>query len=123
MRTLLWFIVGLGVFALAYVFIVRPWACVQSPVFERFCARADQFYARLFLKSRTLVVARLTWLAGYLVSFYDLILPALSVISESGLDWQGFFNPQVAKFIGPGLIIIGHIFAKLRTVTTEALKA
>lgn len=81
--------------------------------------KLDAFYAMLFDKSRTLVMTRGLALVGYVLAIWDNVLPILSDLTGAGLfDPDNGMLPAGAKWIGPMLILIGHMGTFLRKDTT-----
>lgn len=123
MQTIIWVIAaGVGL-TVAYVFVVRPLAQRHIPGFSALCEKLDPIYARLFGKSKTLVVARSVSTLGYVIGFHDVIVPIVAQLDAVGLGWSAFFDPQTAKMMSASFIVLGHVFSWLRKVTTEPLEA
>lgn len=120
MRITLWIVASLMAAGVLYVFVLRPrgrkW--FHGSWYDHLCDKMDPIYAKLFGGSRTLFLARLVSFAGYAIGVHDVAAPILIEMSAAGLTWDQFFSPETSRTITLGGIVLGHAFAKLRTVTT-----
>lgn len=99
----------------------RDWAVARYPVLLPLKLKLDALYVKLFGASRTLLVARLTALSGYVLLAFDTIQPILDAILGSGMIDLGTLVPS-APWLGPLVITLGHVFAALRQNTSTSVE-
>lgn len=116
MKTILAFAIMAAV-AVIYAFWIRRWL-KQHPVFKPYYDWVEPIEAKLWVKSRTVLSARLYWVAGTLIGLHDFVVP---IILSSGLDWQSFVPPEYQRFYPLVMIGTGLLFEWLRRVTGEPL--
>lgn len=109
-----------------YALILRPWLKKQAWA-QRLFAWIDPIELALFKKSETILVGRLLWLGGLIVTAYDAIAVFVSSLDLTPVttrifDWlhvpPDMRNLSVTAFIG----IIGLIINRLRKTTTKPLE-
>lgn len=108
----------LAAIALVYVFVVRP-LIRNLPVFVPFFDWIEPIEARLWRKSRTILVARLYEIAGILLAIHDLLMP---VVAQLGFDWTALVPYPYSIVVSIGLYITGWLFERLRQVTTAPVE-
>ncbi|PAY07195.1 hypothetical protein CK489_15460 [Bradyrhizobium sp. UFLA03-84] len=120
---LLAFIVALG---FLYALVLRPWLKKQSWA-QRFFAWVDPIELVLFKKSETILVGRLLWLGGLVVTAYDgaatfVTSLDLTPITTRFFDWLNvpadMRGLSISAFVG----IIGLLINRLRKTTTKPLE-
>ena len=107
-------IFAMGV-VLIYVFGIKP-LIRNHPRFKPFYDWLEPIEVSLWNKSRTLLLARLYSLAGFLIT-------AQAVLDSSGVDWLSLFPiPEgYARYVGPAVWVTGLLFARMRKMTTSSL--
>lgn len=118
-----WAFVSLGL-AAAYWLLLRP-ILRQRPELAETFARLDALEAGWLarMKARlegwkTVILARIVWLAGALVGLHDFAMPMIA-----GQDWTPVTAQLPAWAVPLGLLAIGLLFAKLRKISTGATPA
>ncbi len=102
---------------LAYVFVIRP-SVRDVSSFQPFFDWIEPWEARLWAKSRTVLIARLTMLAGFFLTAHDLVVP---MVAAGGFD--PFLPPEWLRFMPLAIMVLGAINEWLRRVTIEPLSA
>lgn len=89
----------------------------EHPWFDPFYDWIEPIERVLWAKSRTLLIARLYSLVGFLISIQALL-------QESGVDWIGLIPipGEYAKWIGPTVWVTGLLFGHLRKITAVPLE-
>lgn len=114
------------VLLLVYAIVLRPWLKKQAWA-QQFFAWIDPLEAALFKKSETILVGRLLWVSGLIVTFYDGLATFVHSLDLTPLttrifDWlqipPDMRNLTVTAFIG----IVGLIINRLRKATTKPLE-
>jgi hypothetical protein len=118
MKIILVFAVPAAV-AVIYAFWLRGWL-KQHPTFKPYCDWIEAIAATLWARSRTILSARLYWIAGTLIGLHDFVAP---ILLSSGLEWQAFIPPEYQRLYPLMLIATGLLFEGLRHVTREPLEA
>lgn len=103
--------------AVIYAFWLRGWL-KQHPALKRLYDSIEPIEAKLWARSRTILSARLYWIAGTLIGLHDFAAP---ILLSSGLDWQSFVPPEYQRFYPIVMIGTGLLFEWLRRVTSEPL--
>jgi hypothetical protein len=112
--------------AFLYALVLRPWLKKQ-PWAEGFFTAIEPFEIALFKKSETILVGRLLWVGGLIVTFYDglaVFIHSLDItpVTTRIFDWlqipADMRNLTATAFIG----IIGLIISRLRKTTTKPLE-
>lgn len=112
--------------AFIYALILRPWL-KQQPWAQEFFAWIDPLELALFKKSETILVGRLLWVGGLIVTFYDGIAVFVHSLDITPLttrifDWlqipPDMRNLTATAFIG----IVGLLINRLRKTTTKPLE-
>ncbi len=103
--------------AVVYAFWLRGWLR-QHPVFKPHYDWIELIEAKLWAKSRTILSARLYWIAGTLIGLHDFVAP---ILVSSSLDWQSFVPPEYQRLYPLVMIGTGLLFECLRRVTSEPL--
>jgi hypothetical protein len=103
--------------AVVYAFWLRSWL-KQHAALKRLYASIEPIEAKLWARSRTILSARLYWIAGALIGLHDFVAPMLL---SSGLDWQSFVPPEYQRFYPLVLIGTGLLFEWLRRLTSAPL--
>ena len=125
---MLWLLVVacLIVMLLAYVFILRP-RIRELPAFDPFFDWIEPYEQALWAKSRTILVGRLYWLGGLILTLHD-------TLGSLALDWTPLIaralagvpddmRPLVMSLAVAGFVsVTGCIFNHLRKVTSEPLE-
>lgn len=117
-----------AIFVLVLVYAIwgRPWLKKQ-PWAQRFFAMVDPLELALFKKSETILMGRLLWVGGLIVTFYDGLAVFVHSLDLTPLttrifDWlqipPDMRNLTVTAFIG----IVGLIINRLRKTTTKPLE-
>jgi hypothetical protein len=113
------------VLLLVYVFLVRP-AIREMPAFDPFFDWIEPYERVLWAKSRTILVGRLYWLGGLLLTLHD-------TLGSLALDWTPLvaralagvpddIRPLVMSLAVAGFVsVTGFLFNHLRKVTSEPL--
>lgn len=109
----------LAALAIFYAFWLRGWL-KQHPAFRAYFDWAESIARKLWAKSRTVLSARLYWIAGIVLGVHDFIAP---ILFSSGLEWQSFIPPEYQRFYPLVLIATGFLFEGLRRITRESLDA
>jgi hypothetical protein len=109
----------LAAIAIAYAFWLRGWLG-QHPAFKPYYDWIDPIAARLWSRSRTILSARLYWIAGTMMGLHDFVVP---ILLSSGFEWQAFVPPEYQRFYPLVIIATGLLFEGLRHVTREPLDA
>jgi hypothetical protein len=109
----------LAALAAGYAFWLRAWLRKQ-PAFAPYYDWIDGIAARLWAKSRTILSARLYWIAGTLMGLHDFVVP---ILLSSGFESQAFVPPEYQRFYPLVMIATGLLFECLRRVTREPLDA
>jgi len=111
--------------AFIYALLLRPWLKKQSWA-QGFFASVDGIEATLFKKSETILVGRLLWVGGFIVTFYDGLATFVHSLDITPLttrifDWlqipPDMRNLSATAFIG----IVGLLINRLRKTTTKPL--
>ncbi|HEY1215146.1 MAG TPA: hypothetical protein VGE93_16065 [Bryobacteraceae bacterium] len=114
------------VLLLAYAIVLRPWLKKQAWA-QGFFAWIDPLEAALFKKSETILVGRLLWVSGLIVTFYDSLATFVHSLDLTPLttrifDWlqipPDMRNLSVTAFVG----ILGLLINRLRKATTKPLE-
>jgi hypothetical protein len=114
------------VVVLLYAVWGRPWLKKQ-PWAQRFFAAVDSLELALYKKSETILVGRLLWVGGLIVTFYDglaVFVRSLDItpLTTRLFDWlhvpADMRNLTVTAFIG----VVGLIINSLRKATTKPLE-
>jgi hypothetical protein len=112
--------------AFLYALVIRPWLKKQSWA-DGFFAAIEPFEIALFKKSETILVGRLLWVGGLIVTFYDgiaLFVHSLDItpVTTRIFDWlhipPDMRNLTATAFIG----IIGLLINRLRKTTTKPIE-
>jgi hypothetical protein len=112
--------------AFLYALVLRPWLKSKSWT-EGFFAAIEPIEIALFKKSETILVGRLLWVGGLVVTFYDAIAVFIQSLDITPLttrvfDWlqipADMRNLTASAVIG----IIGLIISRLRKTTTKPLE-
>lgn len=98
-------VVALAAVALIYALVVRPWLKTQSWS-QGFFNLVEPIELAFFKKSETILVGRLLWVSGLVVTFYDFL-----AVFVQGLDLTPV-TTRVFDFL--------HIAPDLRSVATSA---
>ncbi|MDI3563568.1 hypothetical protein [Bradyrhizobium sp. Arg816] len=114
------------VLVLVYALALRPWLKKQ-PWAQGFFASVDSLELALFKKSETILVGRLLWIGGLLVTFYDglaVFVHSLDItpLTTRIFDWlqipPDMRNLSATAFIG----VVGLLINRLRKTTTKPLE-
>lgn len=124
---MLWGIL-ITVFILIAVYAIwgRPWLKNQ-PWAQGFFAAAEPFEIALFKKSETILIGRLLWIGGLLVTFYDglaVFVHSLDItpVTTRIFDWLQI-PPDMRNLTATAIIgIIGLMINRLRKTTTKPLE-
>jgi len=125
MTALLILIIMLVASALLYALVLRPWL-KGRPWAQRFFDRIEPLERRLFKKSETILVGRLLWIGGFIVTAYDGLAVFVSGLDITPLttrifDWlqipQDMRSLAGTAFIG----LLGLVINRLRKTTTKPL--
>lgn len=109
-----------------YALVLRPWLKKQVWA-QGFFASVDGIESTLFKKSETILVGRLLWVGGLLVTFYDGLATFVHSLDITPLttrifDWlqipPDMRNLSATAFIG----IVGLLINRLRKTTTKPLE-
>lgn len=116
-------IVGL---ILAYALAIRPWLKTQAWA-VRFFAWVEPFERNVFKKSETVLVGRLVWLGGAIVTLYDGFLAYFSSLNVEPLTTRvmDFLHiPQDLRglTLSAAVTAIGLAMVRLRKTTTKPLE-
>lgn len=112
--------------AFLYALVLRPWLKKQSWA-EGFFTVIEPFEIALFKKSETILVGRLLWVGGLIVTFYDglaVFVHSLDItpVTTRIFDWlqipPDMRNLTATAFIG----IVGLLINRLRKTTTKPLE-
>jgi hypothetical protein len=109
----------LAALAAAYAFWLHGWLR-QLPALAPYYDWFDGIAAKLWARSRTILSARLYWIAGTLIGLHDFVVP---ILLSSGFEWQAFVPPEYQRFYPLVMIATGALFEALRRVTREPLDA
>lgn len=109
-----------------YALVVRPWLKTK-PWSARFFAWVEPFEIALFQKSETILVGRLLWIGGLLVTFYDGIAIFLSSLDLTPLTTRLFdflhVPPDMRSVAATAFITaLGYLINWLRKRTTKPLE-
>lgn len=119
-------LVAIFVLVLVYAIWGRPWLKKQ-PWAQRFFAAIDPLELALFQKSETILMGRLLWVGGLIVTLYDALATFvhtldLTPVTTRVFDWlqipPDMRNLTVTAFVG----IIGLLINRLRKTTTKPLE-
>jgi hypothetical protein len=116
-------IVGL---ILAYALAIRPWLRSQAWA-QRFFAWIEPFERNVFKKSETVLVGRLVWLGGALVTLYDGFIAYFSGLNIEPLTTRimdmAHVPPDLRGLALSALVTgIGLAMVRLRKTTTKPLE-
>lgn len=126
MHVILWLAGALALVLILYLFVVRPWL-KRQPWAASFFAWIEPIEAKLWLKSRSVFMARLMSVGGAIVALYN-------SLSQSAIDWSGLQSTIIShlpegwrglaqQLVLPIMVmIVGVIFEWLRHVTTTSLQ-
>jgi hypothetical protein len=112
--------------AFLYALVLRPWLKKQAWA-EGFFTAIEPVEIALFKKSETILVGRLLWVGGLLVTFYDALAMFIHGLDITPLttrifDWlqipSDMRNLTATAFIG----FIGLLINRLRKTTTKPLE-
>jgi hypothetical protein len=112
--------------AFLYALVLRPWLKKQSWS-QGFFTAIEPFEIALFKKSETILVGRLLWVGGLIVTFYDGLAVFvhsldLTPVTTRVFDWlhipPDMRNLSATAFIG----LVGLIINRLRKTTTKPLE-
>lgn len=98
----------------------RDLVVARYPALMPLKLKLDAVYIKLFGASRTLLVARMTALAGYVLMAFDTVQPILDAVLGSGMVDLGTLVPS-APWLGPLVIVLGHVFSALRQTTSTSV--
>lgn len=111
---------------MAYALAIRPWL-KTIPAAQRFFAWIEPFERNLFKKSETVLVGRLVWLSGAIVTLYD-----GATTYFAGLNWEPLTTrifdllhiPQDMRGLAAGAAAtgLGLAIVSLRKRTTKPLE-
>lgn len=124
---MIWGILGaLFVLILVYAVILRPWLKKQ-PWAQRFFASVDALELALFKKSETILVGRLLWVGGLIVTFYDGLAVFVHSLDITPLTTRIFnwlqIPPDMRNLTATAFIgVVGLIINSLRKATTKPLE-
>lgn len=107
----------LAALAVIYAFWLRG-SVKQHPTFKPYYDWIEPIEANLWAKSRTILSARLYWIAGALLGLHDFIAP---ILLSSGAEWQSIIPPEYQRFYPLVMIGTGLLFEGLRRITREPL--
>jgi len=119
-------LVAIVVLLALYALVLRPWLKKQAWA-QGFFASVDGIESTLFKKSETILVGRLLWVGGLLVTFYDGLATFVHSLDITPLttrifDWlqipPDMRNLSATAFIG----IVGLLINRLRKTTTKPLE-
>ena len=109
----------LAAIAIAYAFWLRGWL-KRHPAFKPYYDWIEPIEAKLWAKSRTILSARLYWVAGTLIGLHDFVAP---ILLSSGLELHAFVPPEYQRLYPLVMIATGLLFEGLRRATSESLDA
>jgi hypothetical protein len=116
MKILLAFAI-LAAVAVIYAFWLRDWL-KQQPALKPYYDWLEPIETKLWARSRTILSARLYWIAGALIGLHDFAAPFLL---SGGVEWQSFVPPEYQRFYPLVMVGTGLLFEWLRRVTSEPL--
>lgn len=107
-------------FAIVYVLYLKP-MLRKIPTFATLYDRLDVIESMLWQRSRTILLARATWLMALLVAVHDGIIQLVG-----GLDWTPISNRLLSNIpddlrpvvIAGGIALLGVIFEQMRRIST-----
>lgn len=117
------FIVGL---LMLYALVLRPWMTKQ-PWAQKFLAWIEPVEISLFKKSETVLMGRLVWVGGLLVSAYDALSVFASSLDLTPLTTRVFdllhIPPDLRGLTASAAVMgIGLAIVRLRKTTTKPLE-
>jgi hypothetical protein len=112
--------------AFLYALVLRPWLKKQ-PWAEGFFTAIEPFEIALFKKSETILVGRLLWVGGLIVTFYDglaVFIHSLDMtpVTTRIFDWLHIPSDMRSLSLSAFVGIIGLIINRLRKTTTKPLE-
>jgi hypothetical protein len=112
-----WTLIAAVAILLLYVFWGRAWARNRWAWFDAVLDKIEPYEQMLWKKSRTIFLARLYQLAGFLVT-------AQGFLVESGVDWVSIIPipEKYQLYVGPVVWVTGLAFAQLRKATDKPLE-
>lgn len=122
----LWMLLAVVVLVLVYAFFLRD-ILRESAWFGWFYRWIEPIEAKLWQKSRTVLVARLVWVPSALITVHDFLLPALGLINWNPISTRLLLDVGIptdfhAAAMAAFTALIGKVFLELRKVTTEPLE-
>lgn len=126
MTSFLLAVVGFIVFVLAYALALRPWLKKQAWA-RGFFTTIEPAEIALFKKSETVLVGRLVWLCGLIVTAYDGFLAYFSSINFEPVTTRvmDFLHipPDMRSFTLSAVVTaLGLMIVRLREMTTRPLE-
>lgn len=126
MTAILLVLVTIALAGVLYALILRPWLKKQSWA-QSFFAWIDPIELALFKKSETILMGRLLWVGGLIVTAYDglaLFVHSLDItpLTTRFFDWLSI-PPDLRNLSATAIIgIIGLLINRLRKTTTKPLE-
>ena len=109
-----------------YALTIRPWLKKQ-PWAQSFFAKIEAIETALYKKSETVLMGRLVWISGFIVSAYDAIAAFVHSLDLTPLNTRIFDALHIPPDLRPltasaFLMGLGLAMVKLRKTTTKPLE-
>jgi hypothetical protein len=109
-----------------YALTIRPWLKKQ-PWAQGFFGKIEGIETALYKKSETVLVGRLVWLSGFIVSAYDATAEFVKSLDLTPLTTRIFDALHIAPDLRPLTVSalltgLGLAMVKLRKATTKPLE-